>query len=169
MRQSLPIDSVRWTRPEHSHLTLRFLGDVRVDRIDDLAERLRITCCNFAPLNVRVERIGFFPLRGFPRVIWTAVSDKEQHLARLQTAIQSETLPFTSEPADKQFTSHITLGRAKKLTRRGADALAGFAENMRGRVFGEWQVRSVDLFRSELSADGPHHTVIHTIPLNNTR
>lgn len=165
LRDSLPTGSIRWTRPEHFHLTLCFLGNVAVDRVNDLGESLRVACSQFTPLNVRAQRIGFFPARGFPRVIWIAVSDENHQLAHLQSAIQSETLQFTSEPVEKQFTGHITLGRVKRLKRQEADSLANFASKMHARLLGEWVVRAVELFRSELLPDGARHSVLATIPL----
>jgi 2'-5' RNA ligase len=166
LRHLLPAGSVRWTRPEHFHLTLRFLGNVLTDRTGELTERLRFACCNIAALKVRAECIGFFPERGFPRVIWTAVSDKDGQLAVLQCATQSATQQFTSEPAKKEFASHITLGRVKRINRQEANILANFATKMHTRIFGEWEVRHVELFRSELLPEGPRHTIVAAIPLS---
>ncbi len=165
LRETLPHDSVRWTRPRHFHLTLRFLGNVAVAHIDALTGSLRFACRDFAPIQLRAERLGFFPERGFPRVIWTAVSNENQQLAALQNAIQAATLEYTSEPAEKEFTGHITLGRAKKIRRHEADTLVHFANKMRKRLFGEWAVATVELFKSELLPDGAEHTVVDTIPL----
>ena len=165
LRQALPDGSVRWTRSEHFHLTLRFLGNVAVDRIEALSDRLRLTCRDFAPMKVRAECIGFFPERGFPRVIWVSVCDENQELNHLHCAIQTSTVEFTSEPAENQFAGHITLGRAKKIRRREADILASFATRMRQRSFGEWNANRIELLRSELLPDGAHHIVVATIPL----
>jgi 2'-5' RNA ligase len=165
LRQALPDGSVRWTRAEHFHLTLRFLGNVAVERTEALNDKLRLTCRDFAPIKVRAERIGFFPEGGFPRVIWVSVSDRNQELIQLHRAIQTSTIEFTSEPAEKEFAGHITLGRAKRIRRREAEILAGQATRMRQRSFGEWTTDSVELLRSELLPDGAHHTVVATIPL----
>jgi 2'-5' RNA ligase len=165
LREALPEGAVRWTRAEHFHLTLRFLGNVALERIDALKEKLRLACRDFAPTKVRAERIGFFPERGFPRVIWVSVSDEGQLLTKLHAAIQTATREFTSEPAENEFAAHITLGRAKKIRRREAETLTGFAKGMRQRSFGEWTVDGVELFRSELHPDGAHHSVLAKIPL----
>lgn len=169
LRQALPDGSVRWTRPEHFHLTLRFLGNVAVDRVDALSDTLLHACRDFAPMKVRAERIGFFPERGFPRVIWVSVCDEHQQLIRLHRAIQTSTLEFTSEPGENEFAGHITLGRAKKIRRREADTLTGFAARMRQKSFGQWKVDNVELLRSELLPDGARHTVLTTIPLGGTK
>lgn len=165
LRQALPDGSVRWTRSEHFHLTLRFLGNVAVDRIEALSDKLRLTCRDFAPIKVRSERIGFFPERGLPRVIWVSVADEGQQLPCLHRAIQSCTMEFTSESAENEFAGHITLGRAKKIRRKEADILTSFATRMRERSFGEWAADSVELLRSELLPEGAHHTVLTRIPL----
>jgi 2'-5' RNA ligase len=165
LRRALPDGSVRWTRPDHFHLTLRFLGNVAVDHIKALGDKLRLTCRDFTPIKVRAERVGFFPERGFPRVIWVSVRDEHRQLIPLHRAIQTSTIEFTSEPAEKEFAGHITLGRAKKIRRREAETLAGFATKMRQRSFGEWTATNIELLRSELLPDGAHHTVVTTIPL----
>jgi len=164
LRQALQDGSVRWTRPEHFHLTLRFLGNVAVGSIEVLRDKLRLTCRDFTPMKVRAERIGFFPERGFPRVIWVSVCEPNQELLRLHKAIQTSTIEFTSEAAENEFAGHITLGRAKKIRPREAETLTGFAARMRERIFGEWTVRKVELLRSELLQDGAHHTVVATFP-----
>jgi 2'-5' RNA ligase len=169
LREALPDGSVRWTRPEHFHLTLRFFGNVAADRMDALSIKLRLICRDFAPLKVRAERIGFFPERGFPRVIWVSVCDEHQQLVQLHRCIQDSTLEFTSEPVENEFAGHITLGRARKIKRNEADTLTRFAARMRLRSFGEWTVKSVDLLKSDLLPDGAHHTVLTTIPLGATK
>jgi 2'-5' RNA ligase len=116
-------------------------------------------------MKVRAERIGFFPERGFPRVIWVSVSDEHRQLIHLHRAIQASTLEFTSEPAENEFAGHVTLGRAKKIRRKEADTLTSFATKMRHCSFGEWTATNIELLRSELLPDGAHHTVVATIPL----
>jgi RNA 2',3'-cyclic 3'-phosphodiesterase len=169
LRQALPDGSVRWTSSEHFHLTIRFLGNVALDRIDALSDKLRLTCRDFAPMKVRAERIGFFPEHGFPRVIWVSVGDDHQQLVHLHRAIQTSTLEFTSEPAENEFAGHITLGRAKRISRNEANILTGFAMRMHQRSFGEWTVNSLELLKSDLLPDGAHHTVLTTIPLGATK
>src|SRR2546425_11870796 len=61
LRRALAQNSVRWTSPEHLHLTLRFLGNVPAARLDQLTEALRSACRGSAALRLRAEGIGFFP------------------------------------------------------------------------------------------------------------
>ena len=44
LQASLPDDSVRWTRPEQLHLTLKFFGHVAAQRLNDLTSALNRAC-----------------------------------------------------------------------------------------------------------------------------
>jgi 2'-5' RNA ligase len=134
-----------------------------------LTQKLQVTCHKAFPLHIRAERIGFFPERGFPRVIWTSVTSDPQLLVHLHRAIQTSTLEFTSEPAENDFAGHITLGRVKKIRQNEADILANFATGMRGRVFGEWTVGDLALMKSELTPEGALHNVLATIPFGGAK
>lgn len=165
MQEALPDGSVRWVRPEHLHLTLRFLGSVAGERAGELAECLRIACDGFTPMRFRATGIGFFPKRGYPRVIWTSVPSQDQQLALLQSTVQQATDEFASKPPEKEFSNHITLGRSKKIHRAETATLVNYACKCREHSFGEWTVNTVELLRSELVPDGAHHTVLTAIPL----
>ncbi|MES2696645.1 MAG: 2'-5' RNA ligase family protein, partial [Verrucomicrobiota bacterium] len=40
-REAHPLPGVTWSRPEKLHVTIRFLGDVAVEQIPAILERLR--------------------------------------------------------------------------------------------------------------------------------
>src|ERR1035441_6027074 len=61
LRRALPERSVRWTKREQFHLTLRFLGNVDALRVEALEETLRAACRGFSPLPVRAPGAGVFP------------------------------------------------------------------------------------------------------------
>src|ERR1700756_3628335 len=84
LRAHLPDDAVRWTRPEQVHLTLKFLGNVPVEQVEELAGAMRAVCGEFSPIAMRAEKLGFFPPRGVPRVLWVSVRDEREELLRLQ-------------------------------------------------------------------------------------
>jgi 2'-5' RNA ligase len=163
---------IRWTPPEQFHLTLRFLGDVHSDRVEALTDALRHACLRFKPLRLQASGIGFFPNPKYPRVVWvglTSTSDisgpQPDELAALQQAVQDACQEFTSEPADKKFSGHITLGRIKAINRHDAQALSKAADSMAVRSFGQWTAENVELVRSELGQNGATHQTLTKIPL----
>ena len=98
LRRVLPDRNVRWARREQFHLTLRFLGDVEAAQVEALAEAIRTACAGFGALHLRAERIGCFPDRGYPRVVWVGVRDQAEQLPRLQQVVEAASADFTSEP-----------------------------------------------------------------------
>src|SRR5437879_12788022 len=116
-RLALPQARIGWTKPEHFHLTLKFLGNVEADRIQLLTETVRGACRRFPALQLRAEQIGFFPSARRPRVIWARVHDTAGTLPRLQRAVETATRGFTTEGPEKEFTGHATLARIKTIQR----------------------------------------------------
>jgi RNA 2',3'-cyclic 3'-phosphodiesterase len=165
LRQVLPDRNIRWTRLEQFHLTLRFLGDVEAARVEALAEAIRTACAGFGALHLRAERIGCFPDRGYPRVVWVGVRDEAERLARLQQVVQAATEGFTAEPKEERFTGHLTLARIKGIKRPEAEALSEAAAGMADLIFGQWTAHQIELMRSELFPQGARHSSLASIAL----
>jgi len=165
LRRVLPERSVRWTRREQFHLTLRFLGDVEAARVEALGEALRAACRGFGALHLRAERVGFFPDLRRPRVVWVGVQDQAGQLPRLQAAVELATREYTTEEQEEQFTGHVTLARIKGIKRPEAEALGQGAAGMAERLFGEWPAYQIELMRSQLLPQGARHSTVATIAL----
>ena len=165
LRRVLPKECARWTKREQFHLTLRFLGNVDAQRVGPLTDALGAACQGFGPLELRAERVGFFPDLHRPRVAWVGVHDRQEQLPLVQRAIEAATRDYTAEESTERFTGHVTLGRIKGLRRAEAEALAGLATGLTTRFFGTWTAGQVELFRSQLSPEGARHTVLAAIPL----
>jgi RNA 2',3'-cyclic 3'-phosphodiesterase len=164
-RRRLPEADLRWTRAEQIHLTLRFLGNIRSERVDALANAMSVGCRPFPVLALRAETIGFFPSARSPRVVWVGVQDSAGELGQLQAAVQAATTEFTSEEPEPRFTGHLTLARAKRIGRNEAAILEVLAKAHAGRLFGEWTASTVELVRSELSSEGARYTTLLEAPL----
>ena len=63
---------VRWVRPESLHLTLKFIGEQKPDRVEAIQERLRGV--QGAAVEIRFAGYGFFPTAKAPRVSGSASS-----------------------------------------------------------------------------------------------
>jgi|ERR1041385_8085919 2'-5' RNA ligase len=167
LQSALPERAVTWTKPEHLHLTLKFLGNFDVSRIDDLSDRLDHVCQEFPTLKLRAAGVGTFPNLRLPRVIWAGLTDSGGQLIALQHGIEAAASEFTREEPDKNFHAHVTLGRAKHFTRSqlklASHSLAEVAETS----FGEWVATDVELIQSQLSSQGPKHTTIRKFSLQN--
>jgi 2'-5' RNA ligase len=165
MRRLVSRDAVRWTKPEQFHLTLRFLGDVPVERASALQEAVNAACADVPALRLRAQGLGFFPNARSPRVIWAGVNDGEARLAALQKRIEDALQSFAEKPAAEKFAGHVTLGRVKFLNRSEIEKLAAHAQAVKDRLFGEWTANEVELIRSDLLPSGASHTLLAAIRL----
>jgi len=160
LRQNLGRAVVKWTRPEQFHLTLRFLGNIDAQAVEQLISAVRLVCRSVRPLQLSANGLGFFPNPRSPRVLWVGVQDENEQLQSLQETMQQATHSFTDEKAEERFSGHITLARIKQIRRHEIAALTRAAERHSGRAFGEWTAHEVLILRSDLSSQGAEHIVL---------
>jgi RNA 2',3'-cyclic 3'-phosphodiesterase len=165
LRGAVGETAVRWTPPEQLHLTLRFMGNVDAAKLEDLQARLVQSCATTGPLRLQARGVGFFPVRGLPRVVWVGIEDPEGKLPVLVSTLERSTAAYSSEPAGKKFTGHITLGRVRTIGQGQARLLTTEAAALGSGELGEWVAKEIDLMRSELSSTGAQHTRVATFPL----
>jgi RNA 2',3'-cyclic 3'-phosphodiesterase len=152
-----------WTRTENIHLTLKFLGDIRQEKVDPIIGVIEEAAKDCRSMTLRSQAIGFFPGIKYPRVLWTGISGQTEILAKLQGKIDLglTTLGFPKEK--KPFTGHLTLGRIKGGGRPELfiEIMKTF-QNMTTEMF---IVDSVNLYQSNLMPSGPMYTKLFSISL----
>ncbi len=157
-----------WVRPEHMHLTLRFLGDIPEAQKTAFSQYLRTRCAGMDAVRLAVEGIGAFPNLRKPDVVWAGIRAVAGDLSGLQQAVEEAALNVGLKPDGKPFHPHVTLARI-----RDRSASAGLVQAVKERadgpmpVFGdEFRADSVALFRSDLKPGGPVHTRLEEFPLS---
>jgi RNA 2',3'-cyclic 3'-phosphodiesterase len=169
LRQLVPTQAARWTRREQFHLTLRFLGDVAPEQVDQIVESARAACRPFDMFQLTAASLGFFPEPRLARVLWAGIRDAKNNLAPLWAVLQSAMAPFTTQPAESSFVGHITLARLNRMSRALAGTLVRAAAKYENRVFGSWTAGELELMRSELLAQGARYTVLARMPFDYRR
>ncbi len=152
---------VRWETIEKLHITLKFLGNTKEEQLPQVMEALERVAQGFTPFDVRYGRLGRFPPKGQPRVIWIGVLEGQETLTSIANLVdeQMKSLGFSSE--DRPFHPHVTIGRVKG-NRRIADLL----RRMESITF-ECQptrVTHISLVKSELKPSGSVYTTLSRLP-----
>jgi len=167
LKKQVPEGTVRWVKPGGIHLTLQFLGDVPVVKINSIAQALTAACAPFHPFSVTVGGLGCFPNAKRPRVTWVGVDEPTGTLAALQKAIERAMVPLGFTPERRAFHPHLTLGRTKRqATRDQAQALGTLITTTQIPFLGQMNVRQVCLIRSDLRPTGAVYTRLATAPLS---
>ena len=154
---------VSWVRPENLHLTLRFLGDIDRAALEHLAEGLAEPLQQVDSFRVRVRGVGAFPNARRPGVIWAAVARPPEPLMAAQALVEAAARAAGLEAERQAFVPHITLGRVRN--RRAAPGVIEAIDREKDLEVGEFTVRSVSLFSSELTPHGAIYRKLRDFPL----
>jgi 2'-5' RNA ligase len=135
------------SRAESVHLTLLFLGDVPVARLDAL--QAVGASAAFEPFTLRLDRVGCWKHN---QIAWAAPSQIPPALARLvqtlESGVDGEGFRFDRRP----YAPHITLVRkARCVALKRVDPV-------------EWPVHEFVLVRSELHSEGSRYETIGRWP-----
>jgi 2'-5' RNA ligase len=157
---------VRWVVADNYHLTLKFLGEVRTDRvapIDQILARVAARCPRFS---ADLGGFGAFPSVRHPRVVWLGV-EPSPALRCLKQDVEWALADLGFERETRAFHPHLTLGRVDRDNEagafRGLDALVTELS-----YNGSVAVRSVELMRSQTAKGGSQYSVVSTHPLMET-
>lgn len=146
---------VRWVEPDQIHLTLKFLGEVRPERVAEVKEAVARVAEKTRTFPLKLGGAGAFPTMRRPRVIWLG-AEASAELRCLKHDLEWELAPLGFEREVRAFHPHVTLGRAKPEARAGD--FRDFEDLVAAMSFGaELQVRTVDLMESHLSAKGARY------------
>jgi len=150
---------VRWVRPENLHLTLKFLGEISDDDLSLVSGALEPLGPRYAPFEAGLSGFGAFPSPKRARIVWAGIGEGSEPLRSLATDVEASLEPLGFVREGREYTPHLTLGRARgRPVRLGAvespSALPGFT------------VTGVELVESTLGAAGATYSTLATYPLS---
>lgn len=150
---------VRWIDPEQLHLTLKFLGDVKEHRVDDVVEVMDAVGGDFQPFEVGFERVGAFPSLRSPNVIWLGV-EATMEMRAVKHDLEHGLVDMGFERETRAFQPHVTLARTDN------DADAGDFRKLESlsrqvELDETHRVARIDLVRSHRGSSGARYERIH--------
>jgi 2'-5' RNA ligase len=157
LREAVQDVAASWTRVENIHLTLKFFGNVAVDRVSAISDAIARTSREFPAFRIGVGGTGVFPKPGRAQTLWIGVSDPSGKLVSLQRQLENECADAGFEKEDRAYRPHLTIARIRKP--EGARQLADAHLRMEFEP-AEFEIKELVLFRSELSSKGSKYTSI---------
>ena len=103
---------ITWVSKNNLHLTLKFISEIKEDKIPAIKEEL--SKIKHEKIKVNLGKIGFFPNQKNPKVIWVSL-EPEDSIISIQQKVDEALL--TLSPSEQRFQSHLTLGRIKQIRR----------------------------------------------------
>ena len=131
----------RVVAPGKWHFTLRFIGSVRAEERDRLANALSSIDPGPA-FHVRFGKLGAFPNPRRARVLWVGITQGEKQLAQIARKVEDVARMTGFPPETRPFRPHLTIARI--------EPAASVVELVRGSpsIRGEMEVNEVVLYRS---------------------
>lgn len=112
---ALTVPTLRLVPVASCHITLRFLGELPDEQIDDAVERLSRLA--MPATSVVLDRFGVFRRDGHPTVLWTGPGVIPEALTNLAAKIDLSLFGLGSNGRTERFAPHVTLGRFAPGTR----------------------------------------------------
>ncbi len=147
--------SVKWVNPNSIHLTLKFLGDVTVNKLDEISKAMETAVQEIPPFQLEVKDLGVFPNLNKVRVVWVGVRGDIAQLGQLQQRLESNLATLDFAPETRAFTPHLTLVRLRE--QASLDERQNFGQligNTKFDLVYKFRVDSISLMRSQLTREG---------------
>lgn len=151
------IQAIRGLKPSsinQLHITLRFIGDVEEDRIDEIEEIVNNAIRNVKRGRLNLKGVGAFPNERNPRILWVGI-DSELPLVKITEEISRGLKSAGIQFDEKPFKPHITVGRIE-----GHPNLTHLINNYRNMEFTTYIPDSIRIMKSELTPKGAEHTIM---------
>ena len=84
---SCPRARVTWLRPDHTHLTLAFIGQLDDERVPAIRQAL-VPPLSTPGFRMEARGLGAFPDGGRPRVLWCGIGEGRAELVRLAAEVE---------------------------------------------------------------------------------
>ncbi len=150
----------RWARVEGLHVTLKFIGESREEKVEEIRAALA-TIHTGRTIEMSFRGVGFFPNERHPRVFWAGIESGNE-LAALAGEIERRLVPLGIAAESRPFHPHLTLARFD--SSQGAPALIRALEGLGPFEFGQATSGEFYLYRSQLKRGGAEYERLASFP-----
>ena len=154
---------VRWIKSENMHLTLKFLGNVQLQKIHVIEIALDKIALEIEPFHLNLEGIGAFPNWGHPRIIWIGVG-KPELVHGLAEQIEEKMVALDCQKEIKSFSPHLTIGRVREHISSEDIQMLEKRTRINTTFVDQIMVTGIHLYKSDLHPSGPVYTLLHSSP-----
>jgi RNA 2',3'-cyclic 3'-phosphodiesterase len=155
---------VKWVEPKNIHLTIKFLGEIAEPTKDQVSAVLEKICRSRKAFEITLSSCGAFPNISSPRVIWIGVDQGNSQVKEIAQAVETDLSVIGIPEEEREFSSHITLGRTRSSKNR--PELATLLSEISLKPLKEqFPASKLTLFKSTLTPRGPVYEVLQEFPL----
>ena len=159
-------DDVRWISEKNLHITLKFFGEVKSEKLPAMRLALREASARHSPFSLELSNIGTFGGREGLRVMWVSVAGEILRLEALTADMNVAYSVLNFERDQRPFKPHLTFGRVRDnvSTRRRAELEVAVGKVEMSDLL--WRINAVSLIRAARTPKGPTYEIIETVDLS---
>jgi len=146
---------VKWVSPEATHLTLKFLGEIKDEQAVEVCSITREVASRHKCFDLAVESVGHFGSRS-ARVLWVGAGHDCNNLLQLQQDLDQELAAAGWPGETRKFAGHLTLCRIRNP--KAGVKLVQAAREYEDLELGIMSVDSICVYESQLTPKGPIYT-----------
>jgi RNA 2',3'-cyclic 3'-phosphodiesterase len=154
---------LHWVHPEGIHLTLKFLGNLPSERVDDLRAVLAEAVAESPGLTLSLGEPGQF-VAPWQTALWVGVRGDTRGLEALAGTIDLACSRLGVPRERRGFTPHLTLARVPDGTSLSADDVREAVARLETLKAPALRVERVSLMRSHLGPGGARYERIAAFP-----
>jgi 2'-5' RNA ligase len=164
---------LNWARPENMHITLKFIGEQRPEKLDAIKQSLH-AFHHTGQIEISFRGYGFFPTAKSPRVFWAGI-ESGPPLADLAKSVDVTLSRLGIPEENRAFSPHLTLARSGsgRPQRSAGDRPNNRFQRVQEKLsamppldFGTMAAHEFFLYESKLSPKGAHYTKLESFPFS---
>jgi RNA 2',3'-cyclic 3'-phosphodiesterase len=145
------IKGIRWVKEEGLHITLKFLGEIDKDTAWRIKDNISSIGSDYRPFAASTGNIDAFPHIRKARVVVVGLEEGAETIGRIFADVEKGLSKLNMEPEAREYTPHITLGRAKTAAPLSDNDIMPLESK-------QFPVERVVLFESALTREGAIYT-----------
>jgi 2'-5' RNA ligase len=159
-----PYGALRWVGREQLHVTLKFLGETREDKVSSLKSAIQDAASKHHPFSLELGGVGGFGGQDGYRVIWLGIGEGSEKAGKLTDSIEAACELLGVPRENRRFHPHVTLARCKTGSCR-VD-MKSLKPELTQTPVAVFPVDHIALIQSTLTPSGSKYDVLERFPLS---
>lgn len=165
-KSQTPEKALKWVAPQNLHLTIKFLGEVPENKIEQIKTLINQALVDVQTFEIGVDGLGMYPKPQTPRVVWLGIKGSEP-LKEIHKKLNSQLQIADVRPDNRRFSPHLTIARVRRnADKRTVQEIGQTLSKFKVDTLGKCIIDHIVLYKSDLTSKGPVYTKLLSSPLN---
>jgi 2'-5' RNA ligase len=147
---------IRMVPASNIHVTLKFLGNININKIEKIENAVKITADSFSKFRYRITgSVNAFPNLKSARVVFMEIGEGGNRISEIYDLLENNLTKIKIRKEGRKFSPHITIARIRD--KKNIEKLAGsHPEGPSGWM----DCHEITLFESQLKPYGAEYSIV---------